>query len=143
MRPVTILRTLIIIEIVSTLLGMYADIALEATFPPELRAYLLTQSQGAFGAKETLTAVILAAFLVALVVAWVGLWFMKRWARTLYTTLVVIGLVLTLFLGPVVTSAFAAALYSIATLAGGVMLGLLWLSELRVEFHALPNFPKQ
>ncbi len=135
MASVTVLRTLIIVELVSALLGIYADIALRSAFPPELQVYLFTQSQGPFGAGEALELVVLVVFIVALVVAWVGLWLLKRWARTLYATLVVISLVLTLFLGPVVTSALAAALYSISSLAAGVMLGLLWFSELRGKFE--------
>lgn len=135
MASLTVLRTLIIVELVSALLGIYADIALQSTFPPQLQVYLFIQSQGPFGAGDALKSVVLVAFIVALVVAWVGLWFVKRWARTLYATLVIISLVLTLFLGPVVTSAFAAALYSISSLAAGVMLGLLWFSELRGKFE--------
>ena len=135
MAPLTVLRTLIIVELVSALLGIYADIALQSTFPRELQVYLFTQSQGPFSTGEALKVVVLVAFIVALVVAWVGLWFVKRWSRTLYVTVVIISLVLTLFLGPVVTSALAAALYSISSLAAGVMLGLLWFSELRSTFE--------
>ena len=135
MAPITVLRTLIIVELVSALLGTYADIALQSTFPLELQAYLLTESQGPLGAGDVLKGVVFGALLVAVVVAWVGLWLLKRWARTLYTTLVVISLVVTLFLGPVVTSALGAALYSISSLAGGVILGLLWFSELRGSFE--------
>ena len=136
MPPITVLRMLIVVELLSALLGIYADIALQATFPPELQAYLLTESQGPFSAGDAVKGVFFLALVVALIVAWVGLWLLKRWARTLYTTLVVISLVMTLFLGPVVTSAFAAALYSISSLAGGIMLGLLWFSELRGKFEA-------
>ncbi len=50
MAPITILRTLIVVELVSALLGIYADIALQSTFPLELQAYLLTESQGPLGA---------------------------------------------------------------------------------------------
>ena len=97
---------------------------------------LIDRVAGSVGHSDVLTGVVFVALVVALVVAWVGLWLLKRWARTLYTTLVVISLVVTLFLGPVVTSALGAALYSISTLAGGVILGLLWFSELRGSFEA-------
>ena len=136
MAHATVLRTLIVVELVSALLGIYADIVLQSSFPPPLQSYLMTQAQGPLSVGDAFSVAIVLPLIVALFVAWVGLWFLKRWARTLYTVLVVVFLVVTLFLGPVVTSAFAAMLYSVSALAGGVILGLVWFSELRTSFDA-------
>jgi hypothetical protein len=135
MTHATILRALIVVELASALLGIYADIALQSSLPAPLHAYLTAQSQGPLTIGGALTFAILVPMFAALVVAWVGLWLLKRWARTLYTALIVVFLVVTLFLGPVVASALAAMLYTVSSIAAGVILGLVWLSELRGRFE--------
>lgn len=72
---------------------------------------------------------LLPLFHFTLVVAWVGLWLLKHWVRTLYTA------VLTLFLGPVIMSVLSAMFYSISSIAAWIILGLVWLSESRVSFE--------
>lgn len=135
MTHATILRALIVVELASALLGIYADVALQSSLPAPLQAYLTAQSQGPLTIGGALTLAILVPMFAALVVAWVGLWFLKRWARTLYTALIVVFLVVTLFLGPVVASALAAMLYTVSSIAAGAILGLVWLSELRGRFE--------
>jgi hypothetical protein len=84
---------------------------------------------------------VFGALIIALVVSWIALWLLKPWARVLYTAVVIISLVFTLFLGPVVTSSLGAMLYAISTLASGLILGLVWFSELRERFEPSSGEP--
>jgi hypothetical protein len=135
MAHTTALRAFIVVEFVSNLLAIYADLALESTFPESLQEFLLTREQGAISAGGEVALLVLGALIIALVVSWIALWLLKPWARVLYTAVVIISLVFTLFLGPVVTSSLGAVLYAISTLASGLILGLVWFSELRSRFE--------
>jgi hypothetical protein len=132
MALITALRALIVVEFVSNLLAISADLALESTFPEPLQEFLLTREQGPLSAA---TLLVFGALFIALVVSWISLWLLKPWARMLYTAVVIIFLVFTLFLGPVVTSSPGEVLSTISTLASGVILGLVWFSELRTRFE--------
>jgi hypothetical protein len=132
MALITALRAFIVVEFASNFLAIYADLALESTFPESLQQFLQAKEQGALGAG---TLLVFGALVIALVVSWTALWLLKPWARGLYTVVVIIFLVFTLFLGPVVTSSLGAMLYSISSLASGLILGLVWFSELRSRFE--------
>lgn len=134
MSTATLLRVFILAELVTSLLAMYVDFALASSLPAPLQTYLLTRSRGPFDFGDVFALSVIVPLFVALVVAWIGLWMLKRWARVLYTALVVVSLVVTLFVGPIVTSALGAMLYSASSLAAGVILGIIWLSELRTSF---------
>jgi hypothetical protein len=132
MAHTTALRAFIVVEFVSNLLAICADLALESTFPEPLQEFLLTREQGPIRAA---TLLVFGALFIALVVSWISLWLLKPWARMLYTAVVIIFLVFTLFLGPVVTSSLGEVLSTISTLASGLILGLVWFSELRSRFE--------
>jgi hypothetical protein len=123
MALTTALRVFIVVEFVSNLLAIFADLALEST------------SRGAISAGDAVALLFFGTLIIAAVVSWIALWLLKPWARVLYTAVVIISLVFALFLGPVVTSSLAEVLSTISTLASGLILGLIWFSELRSRFE--------
>jgi hypothetical protein len=77
--------------------------------------------------------------LIGFVVAWVGLWQLKPWARTVYSAMLAIGVEALLFLdsvfGSVISQGLAQLLGVLAILAAAVILALLWLSPLASNFR--------
>ena len=136
MKPVTALRILIVVQVLSALMGTYAEVTLLPPLPAEFQAFLLNE----FGGTYVISGASLLAYsgvsLAVALAASVGLWFLKRWARIMYTVLIFATLVTTPFLGPAVTPALASALYLVSGLASGGILGLVWFSELRGSFEA-------
>lgn len=130
-----LLRIFIVAEFIAGILSVYTDFAFRSSLPGPLQQYLLMESQRAPGTGDAILLVLFLILLVIFVVAWVGLWMFKRWARTVYTTACVLYLVATLAGGPVVSAALAATFSAVSTFAGGIILGMIWLSDLRSRFE--------
>jgi hypothetical protein len=135
MRHVAILRVLILTDLVLILLEGGAHVALIARLPESLQTHARAQLDSSSSFHTAIGDIYLIVFFGALVVAWVGLWKLQRWARGVYTAVCVVGLVITLFHGTLVTHAVAAVLYSMASITTGMLLGLIWFSDLGAEFE--------
>ena len=131
MKHTTILRTLIAAEFVSLLLGTYADYVLRSPVIRQTHGYLTIPGQEG-------VSTVFVLLLAASCVAWAGLWFFQRWARLLYSVLVLVSLIVILFQEPAATPPFAAMFFTVSTLASGVILGLVWFSDLRSSFERRP-----
>jgi len=134
MRHVAILRVLILTNLVLILLEGVAHLALIARLPESLQAHARAQLDRSSSFHAAISDIYLIVFLGALVVAWVGLWKLQRWARGVYTAVCIVSLAITLFHGTLVTHAVAAVLYSMSSITTGMLLGLIWFSDLRGAF---------
>jgi hypothetical protein len=72
---------------------------------------------------------------IAMIVAWIGLWRLWRRARAIYLYSWFAGLLLTAFVGPVVFSGVASMLSDAALLSAGLILGLIYFSDLCHAFE--------
>ena len=120
MTHTNILRTAIAVELAAFLLGTYADYAYQS---PIFRQHY---------AWPTATILIFVAYCVGLG----GLWFFQGWARVFYSILLVADLLAGLFREPGAAQPqpFATMFFSISTMADGMILGLVWFSDLRERF---------
>ena len=75
------------------------------------------------------------------IVASVGLLFYKRWARTLFFSLIVIYIILAPFMGFAIAAGFESALSSINLLCNGAVLYMAYFSSVADEFKKTPNKP--
>jgi hypothetical protein len=126
---------LILANLTGLVLGVYIDFAFQSSLPALLQQYLWLESQQALRVGDVILFAFLLVLLAAFVIAWVGLWMLMRWARVVYTAVVIFDIVAALFYGPVVSSALAEAFYGVATLASGIILGVIWFSELSPHFE--------
>jgi len=74
-------------------------------------------------------------------IAWVGLWRLRPWARTVYSAMLAIGVETLLFFRPVISQGLSQPLGGLTILAAAVILALLWLSPLASNFRN--NTPPQ
>jgi len=125
MTHTNILRTAVAVELVAFLLGSYVDYAYQSP---------LIRQQYAWPTASIL-------MLVGYCIGLGGIWFFQGWARVFYTILLVADLVAGLFREPSAAQAqpLATMFFSISTMADGMILGLIWFSDLRERFARTRN----
>jgi hypothetical protein len=135
MTPVKMLRVLIVCEVALIVLTIAVDSATRGALPATLQSYLAEADAATPSATIIVAAVVGLITLVAVGVGWIGLWRLWRPARAIYTTALLTGLGAVLFIGPVVWSSAAGALDDLASICAGIILGLIYFSELRAHFE--------
>jgi hypothetical protein len=68
------------------------------------------------------------------VLAWVGLWFLWKWGRALFTGAWIFSIVLVGVGGPYVLSGVAEVLSDLTIAINGAILGLIYFSDLKRQF---------
>lgn len=126
--PATVLRVFLLADVifvvVNVILGFYVD---PQILPDDLKKYVINSAidtEGDVVIWSTLLAVLGAIYAVMIV----GLWFLKRWARVLYTLLVIGALGLELYFGePEVHSHYSNIGSTISSMIEGAVLLLIWI----------------
>ncbi|HEX8373293.1 MAG TPA: hypothetical protein VF585_10965 [Chthoniobacterales bacterium] len=129
------LRRLILVEIAVTSVLLGIGFFGEPFLPAPLQSYLDAQASAPLTSLDSLILPMDLLFLVLSVIAWVGLWRGWRRSRGLYTWLWIISLPLILAHGPDVASGVSQCLATTGTLVGGLIMGLLYFSELRHRYE--------
>jgi preprotein translocase subunit SecG len=131
----TLLRVLIVGEIVFVVLSIVVGFLTESTLPDLLRDHLKYEREAGFTQRDAIlaagTVVLLALFLVcslALFLCW-------RPARLLYLVTTILGLLLAPIYGPYVQTGWEVPLEDSAIVCAGVILGLIYFSPLKILFE--------
>lgn len=135
MSQLRILRVLILVEFISTLLIIVVEMTMESYLPVPLQEYLYKKGSMPVQLAEFIGGIIACFLYLALCLCYLGLWLRQRWARILYTIICLFILTTGLFFGPVVQLGLGKWLSNISWLSSGVILALIWFSELRVQFQ--------
>lgn len=138
MSAVKILRLLIVCEVVTLALSLAVGASTQGALPDQLQAYLAKAEAAELTPASSTAGLLGVVAMVAVVVAWVGLWRLWRPARAVYTVALVAALAIAPFTGPVVSSATADTIGDVASICMGMILGLLYFSELRQYFDKRP-----
>src|SRR5262249_15069080 len=112
-RAIQVLRSLVIADVIMTIVSSAADVLLDPrTLPDDLKKYACD-----FADADGVVIAFLAVWAAVLLVADIGLWMPKNWARFLYSFMIVLALAIKLFgLEPEVQSAYSAALSDVASM---------------------------
>ena len=135
-------RTLMLASLGLSILAFVVDSTIPALVPEPLRlaeaVYWNEMATGSFTFRMSL----LIAYVIVSLVALVGLYFFKPWART--ATLVLSGLLLLIApaLGHVVLSGLAQGLAEIALMLWGAVLALAYFSPISERFAATSTYPR-
>jgi hypothetical protein len=130
----TLLRTLVSLEIVLTIVGLIVSEVTVNSLPQPLQEYLAQDAEAEFTAGDWLFLMLSIPFLLLWLTSSVGLLFLWRPARLLYTVAVLGCCILSLFLGPAVYSAAEQFLSDLASLIPGAIIALLYWSPLKAIF---------
>jgi hypothetical protein len=125
----------IVAEIAFAVLGAAVDFVFESRLPEPLRGYLSSERESAWSTSDTLLVGLAIPIAIGVIVGWIGLWRLWPPARPIYLCSWVGSLVAITFCGSVVSFALASALWEVSTLAAGVIIGLIYFSELKHAFE--------
>ncbi|WP_019866845.1 hypothetical protein [Methylovulum miyakonense] len=137
MSQKTLLRILILGEIISPLIGAIIDQFFPQLLPKALQDYFTSSDSSEFqwGAFWILSILGIAfAYLASLY----GLWRLRSWARWLYTSLFLVYFYPPFF-EPTVSSAIANICSELSSGCSGGILVLIWVSEISREFSNQPR----
>ena len=127
--PGIALRVLIATEWLVMLAGVVCVLALELPLPAELEAYVDRQDKLS-SAAHSIWLIVGVPVLLASIVASIGLWFFRRWARPLYAFTIAATIVITAFEGPVVQPALLGTFTEISSLVAGAILGVAYFAPI-------------
>src|SRR5262249_25448434 len=124
-----------IVEFISTILIIIVEMTMESYLPAPLQEYLTKQGSMPVKITEYIAGIVAIFLLFMLCLSYLGLWLRQRWARIFYTALCLIFLAAGLYSGAVVQLALARWLSNISWLSSGIILSLIWFSELRAQIQ--------
>lgn len=126
--PKRALRIAIVVEWVLTLLSVVLSKTLDGHLPEPLLLWSQQHANADLSFLGTIAVVILMPAFVVSVVAAIGLFLFKPWARWLYLLSFVVGYVCLAFLGPTVEHAIANAIADTSAIMSGVVVGIAFFS---------------
>jgi hypothetical protein len=130
------LRYLVILEWVLIFASVLIGLSLEETLPAELRAYIDADAERPPSRIESVILALGVVLVAGAVVASIGVYFLRAWARPLYLGCAVAGLLLMLFLGPTIYGAIDGAVSTLTSAVQGAILALLYFSGASAHFQA-------
>ena len=126
-----LLRILIACEITFGIAWVVATLMLERSLPPALMGFVQEQRKGLeWGLVDWLG----TSCLILFIVGWIGLWRLWWRSRTIYTAAWCLGVLSCFFMGPRVSLGPPEAASTLSTGAGGLILGVIYLTDLRHRF---------
>ena len=128
-------RWVITASIVASILGIIADFIMEASLPEPLRDYLNAQSEADLTTRDAIVAVVSLLFLVAWVVAIIGLYCFWQFARPLMVIVLIGSIIISVVIGPTVQSGLTTAFAVVDTLLSGMILALIYTTPVRTWFE--------
>jgi hypothetical protein len=134
LNKIALLRALIVATLACSILSIVVDQVMQKYLPLPLLDYLDAEMQRQTTAMEWSALGFVLALLVASLVSLAGLWRFKAWGRLLYTWTLPLGVLITPLLGPVVSDGIAYALAELASTGAGMILALIWFSDLAAHF---------
>ena len=129
------LRISIIVQWVLIVAAIVFGIYEERYLPAVLRSYLNEQDSKPLSSGEIVVLGSALFFVLGLIVTSIGLYRLKRWARTAYVVCSVFGTVLFLFMGPSVTPPIEGTIEYVANATEGFTIALLYFSSAREYFE--------
>lgn len=135
-------RLLVVINQLLLLATVLAQEVSDKSLPPELKSYLGIDQSVLNVPDASLTSFADVPFwllTLAGLVAAVGLYFGKRWGRTLFLLTCVAALVMTLLNDVHISTGWTSAVSYLVSITDGMILGLAYFSNVRRMFHDPEN----
>ncbi len=134
-----LLTVLILAEIALAVSAIICDAVLRPFLPAPLRSYLEAGSGRDALAPGAVVTGLFAIVVVSSLAAWIGLLNLWRGARPLYVASWVATLAMILVAGAEINAAAVRVLNTLVALVGGMIVGLVYFSDLGPRFRKLPR----
>jgi hypothetical protein len=128
------LRRLILGEIILSVVIVTTGFLEERFLPAELRSYLDIVAAQDLSIKDGLVIALGVPHMILLIVSWLALWQGWRSGRLLYTITWISSAPLLGLCAPLISGPVVASLEPLMSLVSGLILGLLYFSELRFTY---------
>jgi hypothetical protein len=132
------LRTLVVLMWIVTILGILFSITLTAFLPSELRGWLADQENASVTLSEWSILILGTPLVIAMIVASVGLFLLRRWGAWLYAITTFISMGIMALGGPSVEHPIAVVFNEMAILLSGIVIGISYFSDV-FRNNALAN----
>jgi len=127
---------LVLADVVLVTLTIVAELVFNRTLPRALRDYQLASSTPPWSLTDIALFGVWLIIAATTIVAWLGLLLHWKHGPALYAGAWALMLVLVLLSGPSVMTGPGAMLFTLESLIGGMILGLVYFSELRLQFQS-------
>lgn len=124
MKPISVLKSLVVADVVGLALHVVVAFSTLTTLPSPLREYAKKQAQADITATDLVVFAVAVPAMLALLVAWRGLWVQKKWAPTLYAVAWLGAGLASLGLGPTVEAASSTLMGHVGCCVSGAILGM-------------------
>jgi hypothetical protein len=131
-----LLRIFIIAELLFLIASIVSEWTLRSTLPVQLQNYINDSDALPISTMQIVFMLLLIPVVILFILSWVALWRLRRWARLLYTIAWVVSLPFVVPLGPYIMTGLGYTLETTSTLFGGLILGLIYFSDLREMFES-------
>jgi hypothetical protein len=131
----TLFRSVMIGSLALSLLSAIFGEALAQTLPAPLQNYLIAVATAEPSGGIVLLGVISLAVVVLTIIALIGLWKFRPWARTLYVALTICSFPLVVAAGPAVMNPWQNLFVLLSMMLGGILLAMLFLPPIAAEFR--------
>lgn len=138
MPATTLFRSILIASLVTSVIEVIASLSLTNTLPYELQNYLAKSESTDASIGAMLLAIVL--MMAVLIVAIIGIWKFKKWARTLYVIITIIFIILSPALGPIVMNSWEAMFSYITFTLDGILLTMMFSGTVGNRFQ-IPESP--
>lgn len=138
-----VLSILILCDFGVGVAALVSERILEPFLPVPLRAYLAAESTAVSRLTDVLLTALWVGVLAGTVLAWVGLLNLVRAARPLYVASWIGYLALIALSGPHVGSAVGTVVDQLTGLVGGMIVAMIYFSDLRTRFRTLSRTAEQ
>jgi hypothetical protein len=118
-RAGKMLRLLVVAQIVLVLMCTILSIVLDSYLPPPLHKWKQIEAEQEISKMEVFILIVAIPCLLGLVVGLVGLYFRKRWAAWCYFAAVLIGFLVSPFVGPTVEHGLSDTFWHLSSIVDG------------------------
>jgi len=140
MNKTTLLRTLLVIDVLLTFTALGADLFFGWTLPPGLAAFARNRAGMPGGSNLPHIALLLVSTVCAFT-SWIGLALLRPFARPLYVAAWALFLVFVIVRGPAVSTSVGAMVRLLHAIVACMVIGLVYFSDLAREFEARAAAP--
>lgn len=124
-------RALLVISVAAGLAGSFVDLLFPSLVSAALSAAIENEPPPTFFSESPWLTILLAAPVsIAGIASTVGLFFFRRWARTLSVVVLCLSIAATPFLGSILSSGVSYALIEVASTTWGAALAIAYLSPI-------------
>ncbi len=139
MDAVRVLKSAIVAQWLLIVAGAVVGLVEERFLPELLRIYIPQQDRRSLTHSELVSLSVGLFLILGLLIASLGIFRLRPWAGTLYVACLFIGALVSLFLGPVITSPIEGMLEYFANGLLGFTVAMLYFSNAHTYFESTSN----